>query len=143
LSAPPGTKLDAKAGLLTWTPSSKAGRGGPQELKLQGCAADGRCVEQAWNLSAYGHNLAPAGPPRSFKVLDSVVKGGQTIELRSQGVDEKVTVKIDGQKVRARILDEQSISVKLPKKLAKGPHDVSLQIGGDLEEKLSGAIVVL
>jgi hypothetical protein len=52
-------------------------------------------------------------------------------------------VRIDGRRVRATIADEQTISVRLPRRLKKGAHDVSLRIGGDLEEKLTGAIVVL
>jgi len=143
LSAPPGTKLDAAAGLLTWTPSVKAGTVEPKKLELEGCSADARCFSQSWDLSAYARGLAPAGPARSFRVLDSVIKGGQTIELRAQGVDEAVTAKVDGKTVKAKVRDEQTVAIALPRTLAKGSHDVSLRIGQGLEETLSGAIVVL
>jgi hypothetical protein len=143
LSAPKGTRLNRAKGLLTWTPSAAAGKSDPQTLQLKGCSSDKRCVTQQWKVVAYAKGIAPAGPPRSFKVLDSVVKAGETIELRAQGVDEKVTVRIDGRRVKASVEDEQTVSVRLPKTLHAGPHDVSLRIGGDLEEKLTGAIVVL
>jgi hypothetical protein len=143
LKAPKGTRLNRAKGLLTWTPSAAAGKADPQVLSVKGCSRDKRCVTQQWKVTAYAKSLAPAGPARSFKVLDSVVKPGETIELRAQGVDEKVTVRIDGKRVKASAEDEQTIAVRLPKTLGKGPHDVSLRIGGDLEEKLTGAIVVL
>lgn len=76
-------------------------------------------------------------------MLDSVVTPGETIELRAQGIDQAVKVRIDGRRVKARVLDEQTVRVTLPKRLAVGPHDVSLRIGQDLEETLSGAVVVL
>jgi len=143
LSAPPGTKLDAAAGLLTWTPSKKAGTVEPKKLELEGCSADGRCFSQSWDLSAYARGLAPAGPARSFRVLESVVQGGQTIELRSQGVTGKVTAKVDGKAVTAKVRDEQTVAITLPRKLSKGAHDISLRLGQGLEETLSGAVVVL
>ena len=143
LAAPKGTRLNRAKGLLTWTPSAAAGKADPKVLRVKGCSADKRCVTQEWKVTAYAKGIAPAGPPRSFRVLDSVVKAGETIELRAQGVDEKVKVQVDGRRVSAKVSDEQTITVKLPRNLGKGAHDVSLQIGGDLKETLSGAIVVL
>jgi hypothetical protein len=46
-------------------------------------------------------------------VLDSVVTPGETIELRAQGIDQAVKVRIDGRRVKARVLDEQTVSVTL------------------------------
>jgi hypothetical protein len=143
LASPKGTTLNRRAGLLTWTPKVAAGRVAPQKLKVRACGSARRCITQEWYLSAYGTGFAPAGPARSFRVLDSVVTPGETIELRAQGIDEAVRVRIDGRRVKAKVLDEQTVSLTLPKRLAKGPHDVSLRIGKDLEETLSGAVVVL
>lgn len=143
LASPKGTKLNRRTGLLTWTPKAAAGRAAPQKLKVRACGTARRCITQEWYLSAYGTGFAPAGPARGFEVLDSVVTPGETIELRAQGIDQAVKVRIDGRRVKARVLDEQTVSVTLPKRLAAGPHDVSLRIGQDLEETLSGAVVVL
>ncbi|MBJ7454819.1 MAG: hypothetical protein JHC74_02060 [Thermoleophilia bacterium] len=143
LASPKGTKLNRRTGLLTWTPKAAAGRAAPQKLKVRACGSARRCITQEWYLSAYGTGFAPAGPARGFEVLDSVVTPGETIELRAQGIDQAVKVRIDGRRVKARVLDEQTVSVTLPKRLAAGPHDVSLRIGQDLEETLSGALVVL
>lgn len=143
LAAPKGTKLNRRTGLLTWTPRPAAGRSAPQKLKIRACGSARRCITQEWYLSAYGTGFAPAGPARGFEVLDSVVTPGETIELRAQGIDQAVKVRIDGRRVKARVLDEQTVSVTLPRRLAVGPHDVSLRIGQDLEETLSGAVVVL
>jgi hypothetical protein len=140
VSGPAG--VDITDDQFTWTPTAKAGRAEPQPLVVEGCAADGRCVTQTWYINAYSRGLAPAGPPRGFKVLDSVVKRRQTIELRAQGVDEQVTVEVDGRPVKARIRDEQTVAAVLPRTLAKGAHDISLRIGEDLEETLDGALVV-
>jgi len=143
LASPKGTKLNRRTGLLTWTPKAAAGRAAPQKLKVRACGSARRCITQEWYLSAYGTGFAPAGPARGFEVLDSAVTPGETIELRAQGIDQAVRVRIDGRRVKARVLDEQTVSVTLPKRLATGPHDVSLRIGQDLEETLSGAVVVL
>ncbi|MEZ5101068.1 MAG: hypothetical protein R3C15_14980 [Thermoleophilia bacterium] len=143
LASPKGTKLNRKTGLLTWTPSAKAGTVPPQTLRVQGCSADGRCVTQEWQVTAFARGTSPVGPARGFVVLDSVVKPGETIELRAQGIDERVTVKVDGKRVKATVLDQNTVAVVLPKGLGKGAHDVSFRIGQDLEETRKGAIVVL
>jgi len=143
LAAPKGTKLNRRTGLLTWTPSTKAGRVAPQKLRIRACGPGRRCITQEWFLSAYAPGFAPVGPARGFRVLDSVVKPGETIELRAQGIDQAVRVRVDGRRVTARVLDQQTVSVTLPRRLGVGPHDVSLRIGQDLEETLSGAVVVL
>ena len=143
LASPKGTKLNRRTGLLTWTPSAKAGTVAPQLLRVRGCAKGNRCVTQEWYLSAYGVGFSPSGPARGFKVLDSVVEPGDTVEIRAQGIDEAVTVKVDGKRLQATILDQNTVSFVLPQNLKPGPHDVSFRIGKDLEETLTGAIVVL
>src|SRR3954451_1450250 len=100
LKAPKGTRLNRAKALLTWTPAAKAGTVDPQVLRVRGCTRDRRCVTQEWKLAAYPKGFAPVGPARSFKVLDSVVKPGETIELRAQGLDQAVTVKVDGRRVK-------------------------------------------
>ena len=114
LAAPKGTKLNRRTGLLTWTPTAGPAGSPRRRCGSRPAAAGRRCITQEWFLSAYAPGFAPAGPARGFRVLDSVVKPGETIELRAQGIDEGVRVKVDGRRVTARVLDQQTVSVTLP-----------------------------
>lgn len=143
VKGPNGMRIAGGAALLQWTPSTAAGRNEPAEFTVESCKGD-RCTQRTFFVSAYAKTIAPFGPARGFTVSPNVlpVKGG-TLTLRSQGIDEKVVVKIDG-KVQSRVkrIDAQTVEVKVGR-LAKGRHDVTLKIGGDLEERRPGAVVVL
>lgn len=137
---PTGSKITPQ-GLVTWRPSVKAGKAAPVTFTVEGCRGD-RCYEREFTVSAYQAGLYPTGPARGFRVLGNVVRSGQKVNLRAQGVNAPITVKIDGKRVTARTLDSATVEVRLPR-LAKGAHDVSLTIGGGLEEHQRGALIVL
>jgi hypothetical protein len=134
-----GSKI-TPAGLVTWGPSTQAGKLEPQKFTVEGCKAD-RCFTREFYVSAYAKGWLSAAPARGFVVVANVVKGGQTIQLRTQGVNAPVLVKIDGKKVKARALDASTVELTLPTP-KKGPHDVSLKVGADLEESRRGALIV-
>ena len=141
VKSPPGTRL-RRDGLVTWRPSAKAGRSEAVTFSVQGCRGS-RCLTREFRVAAYQANWNPAGPPRGFRVLGNVVRGGERLGLRVSGVSGPVVVKIDGKRVPARVRDGITIIATVPKGLAKGAHDVSLQIGNDPVETREGALVVL
>jgi hypothetical protein len=143
LQGPPGLTL-SRRGLARWTPSARAGSAPPQTLRIRACRGR-RCIVREWSLSAQPPGTAPSGPARGFEVTPNVIRpqSGQVITIRAQGIDQQVTVKVDGRRVhRIRRISAAAIQVHLPR-LRRGPHDVSLRIGRDLEETKRGAIVVL
>jgi hypothetical protein len=143
LAGPSGLTVSSK-GLARWRPSKAAAALEPQVLRIRACLGK-RCVIREFKLSAYATGTAPGGPARGFQVAPNVVspRGGDTITIYAQGIDEHAVVKIDGHAVRGvKKLNELAVEVKTPR-LKPGPHDVSLRIGGDAEELKRGAIVAL
>jgi hypothetical protein len=126
----------SRSGRLTWTPRRAPGR-----FVVEGCSGDGRCVTRELAVTPYASGRVPFGPARGFQVLESVVRPGQRITLIAQGVRGRVRAEVDGRRVRARRLDSGSVRVTLPRRLARGAHDVSLRIGGGAEETAHAAIV--
>jgi hypothetical protein len=141
VSGPPGMTFDAASGQLRWKPGKQAGTATPQKFVVEGCKAD-RCVQREFNVSAYAKGFAPAGPARGFAITPNVVKSGQVVTLRAQGIDGTPVVKIDGVVVKGvKRLNAGALEFKAPR-LAKGAHDVSLKIGGDAEERRPGGLIV-
>jgi hypothetical protein len=132
----------SRNGLVRWTPRPATVRKGFVTFAVEGCSADGRCVTRQFRVTPFSSGRLPFGPIRGFQVLQSAVRPGQPITLIAQGVRGRVRVKVDGRRVRARVLDSGSVRAKLPARLARGAHDVSLRIGGNLEEVARSAIVV-
>jgi hypothetical protein len=142
VSGPRGMRLRGGTTQLRWTPSRSAGSAAPQEFTVEGCK-DGRCVTRTFYISAYPSGYAPPGPARGFQVTPNVVKAGkrELVTIRAQGIDQRPVVKIDGKRVRGvRRLNAGAIEFRSPK-LRRGPHGVSLKIGGDAEERKPGALV--
>ena len=135
VSGPRRARL-SRTGLLRWTP-----RTAPARFAVEGCSADARCVTRELTVTPYATGRIPFGPIRGFQVLEPVVRPGQRITLIAQGVRGRVFAKVDGRRVRARRLDSGSVRVTLPRRLARGAHDLSLRIGGNAEETAPGAIV--
>jgi hypothetical protein len=140
VSGPRGMSLSGGIAQLRWTPAKAAGASQPAQFVVEGCKAD-RCVRRTFNVSAYGKGYAPFGPPRGFAVGPNVVKPGQVVTIRAQGIDAKPVVKVDGKPVKVVRVNAGALEFKAPK-LAKGAHDVTLKIGSDLEERKPGALVV-
>jgi hypothetical protein len=143
VSGPSGMRIAGGEALLQWTPSASAGRGNPQTFVVEGCRAD-RCVTRTFTIEAYAKNVYPYGPARGFLATPSVLpRRGGKLTIRAQGLDERAVVKLDGRVLRGvRRIDAGTLEVKTGR-LTKGPHEVSLQIGQDLEERRPGTIVVL
>jgi hypothetical protein len=141
VSGPPGMTLVGNLAQLRWTPAKSAGAATPQQFVVEGCKGT-RCVQRTFNISAYGKGYAPLGPPRGFAVTPNVVKAGQVVTIRAQGIDATPVVKIDGKPVKVTKINASALEFKAPK-LAKGAHDVTLKIGSDFEERKPGALVVV
>ena len=141
VSGPRGARLSAN-GLVRWTPRPAAVRKGFVTFSVEGCSDDARCATREFSVTPFASGRVPFGPIRGFQVLQSVVRPRQLITLIAQGVRGRVRVTVDGRRVRARVLDSGSVRAKLPARLARGAHDVSLRIGGNLEEVARSAIVV-
>jgi hypothetical protein len=141
VAGPPGARL-SRNGLVRWTPRPAAIRKGFVTFSVEGCSDDERCVTREFKVTPFASGRLPFGPIRGFQVLQSVVRPRQEITLIAQGVRGRVRVKVDGRRVRARVLDSGSVRAKLPVRLARGAHDVSLRIGGNVEEVARSAIVV-
>jgi hypothetical protein len=141
VSGPPGMTLVGALAQLRWTPAKSAGAATPQQFVVEGCKGT-RCVQRTFNISAYGKGYAPLGPPRGFAVTPNVVKPGQVVTIRAQGIDATPVVKIDGKPVKVTKINSSALEFKAPK-LAKGAHDVTLKIGSDFEERKPGALVVV
>ena len=141
VSGPRGMSLNGGVAQLRWKPAKSAGAAQPAQFVVEGCKA-GRCVQRTFNVSAYGKGYAPFGPPRGFAVGPNVVKAGQVVTIRAQGIDAKPIVKIDGRVVKTTKVNAGALEFKAPK-LAKGAHDVTLKIGSDFEERKPGALVVV
>jgi IPT/TIG domain len=141
ISGPPGMTLNGGVAQLRWTPAKSAGAATPQQFVVEGCKAD-RCVRRTFNVSAYAKGFAPFGPARGFQVTPNVVKAGQVVTIRAQGIDATPVVKVDGKVVKVTKVNSGALEFKAPK-LAKGAHDVSLKIGSDFEERKPGALIVV
>jgi hypothetical protein len=141
VSGPSGMTLVGNAAQLRWTPSKSAGAAQPQQFVVEGCKA-ARCVRRTFNISAYAKGYAPVGPARGFQVTPNVVKAGQVVTIRAQGIDATPVVKVDGKPVKVTKINSGALEFKAPK-LAKGAHEVTLKIGTDFEERKPGALIVV
>lgn len=140
VKGPRGSRI-SRAGLVTWRPSATAGRSAPVTFSVRGCRGS-RCLTREFTVSAYQANWNPAAPARGFTVLGNVVTGGERVGLRVGGARGPVVVRVDGRRVPARVRDGITVVFTVPRGLAKGPHDVSLQLGGDPVETREGALIV-
>ncbi|MFN8123449.1 MAG: carboxypeptidase-like regulatory domain-containing protein [Thermoleophilia bacterium] len=140
VKGPRGSRI-SRSGLVTWRPSAKAGKAAPVTFAVKGCRGS-RCLTREFTVAAYQLNWNPAAPARGFTVLGNVVTGGERVGLRVAGIRGPAVVTVDGRRVRSRVRDGITVEFTVPRGLARGAHDVSLQIGGDPVETREGALIV-
>lgn len=141
VSGPGSARLDSSRALLTWTPSAAAGTQPPTVFVIEACK-EVRCVRREFAVSVLARKLAPFGPARGFAVTPNVVRPGDLVMLRAQGVDGVPRVKVDGKIVKATRVNESAVSFRVPD-LPAGAHDVTLRIGTDVAETQRGAFTIL
>ena len=141
VDAPGGVKLEG--GSVVWRPNRAAGNRPPQQVVVQGCVSGGRCVRRSFTVSVLRRGIEPYGPARGFHVAPAVVKRqGGTVRIYAQGIDQKLEITVDGNKVtRVRRLDNSTVLVRLPR-LEPGSHDMTLKVGDDPVEQKPDAFVV-
>gem|GEM_PF-5181894 len=140
VSGPRSASLDGDRALLAWTPEPAAGTRPPVVFVVEACKED-RCVQREFVVAVLGRNLAPFGPARGFAVTPNVIRPGDLVTLRAQGVDGVPRVRVDGKVVKARRLNESAVTFRAPR-LRAGSHSVSLKIGSEFAETQEGAFTV-